>query len=152
MLELAFEGDPWAVVDRRELGREGPSFTIDTVRELAREYGGPEAVRVHMVLGSDNLVGLEGWRDVEELLAAVQPVVVHREGAPEPLLARLAARLSPAALAALERGLLRLPPVEAAATALRARLGAGAEPGPELDPRVREYIRARGLYRPPERG
>lgn len=146
MLALALEGEPDFAIEGCELGRAGPSYTIDTVRELERRFAA-RAPELFLVLGSDNLPGLPDWYEVEELLARVQPIVVHREGDPAEHLRALAGRLSPPALQRLERGFLRLPAFEAAASELRARLARGADVGELLTPAVRDYVREHGLYR-----
>lgn len=153
MIRLATRGEPGFEVHDLELARIGPSYTIDTVRVLPAALGLPEDVPIHLILGSDVLDGLAGWREARALLERVQPVVVHRadrvgadEAAIEAHLHAIGRELGPALAAKLRAGYLRLPPVPASATDLRARLpGLGAEV-PDLHADVLAYIRARGLY------
>jgi len=145
MLRLATAGEPRFLVHGLELERTGPSFTIDTVRALPGLLG-EESAAVHLILGSDNLVGLATWREAQELLERVQPIVVHRDGDPEPAYREIESALGPDAVAKLRRGYLALPPVEASSTDLRARLPALGSKVLELPPGVLEHIRARGLY------
>jgi nicotinate-nucleotide adenylyltransferase len=144
LLELAIAGDPAFVVDSRELRRAGPSFTLDTVRELVAERPQGELV---LILGSDNLRGLPDWRGVHDLLALVRPVVVHRSEHPEELLVDLEGRLEERELAALHAGFLRLPPVDCSSTELRTKLARGEALGELLPPGVEARIRELGLYR-----
>ena len=146
MLELLLAGEARFAIDARELSREGPSYTIDTVREILAEQGGAERVRLFLILGTDNLGGLVEWCEVEALLALVEPVVVFREGDPTVLLAALEGELSEGAVRRLERGLLRLPPVAASSTELRGVLARGGDPGEGLSRAVLEYVRRHGLY------
>jgi len=146
MLALLIEGQEDSrrfVVDRRELGRAGPSFTIDTVRELELEFQG---AALHLILGSDNLAALPSWHSVEELLLHTTPIVIFREGDPREVLDALGRSFSSVVLAKLERGFLRLPPVAASSSGLRAILSEGGIPGSILPAAVHAYIRARGLY------
>jgi nicotinate-nucleotide adenylyltransferase len=129
-------------VDRRELTREGPSYSISSAREVLEELGGPEAVELFFVLGSDNLNGLERWREVEALLELAQPIVVPREEHPEERLAALEGALSPAAMQRLRSGLVRVSPLEASSTALRD----GTVGWEGVTPEVAEYIAEHGLY------
>jgi len=145
MLELALAGEPAFSVWDAELGRPGPSFTIDTARELVRLRGGSSGV--HLILGGDNVAGLRDWRDVEELLRLVQPIVVRRAGALRAELEQLA-ELSPAARARLAAGLIEIDPVPVSASDLRARLARGEACGDDLPPGVGEYARRAGIYRP----
>jgi nicotinate-nucleotide adenylyltransferase len=128
-----------------EAERPGPSYTVTSLRELQAARGG--AGEVFLLLGSDQLCGLDRWREVEQLLQLATPLVVLRPGADRDLLGALAGRLSPAALAALEAGFLEPPPVELAASDLRAEVRAGAAAQDlELTPRVAAYIAEHGLY------
>lgn len=144
LLELALADEPDFVIDRRELGRAGPSYTLDTVRELLAER--PD-VELALILGSDNLRGLPDWRGVHELLGLVRPIIVHRSEHPEELLVDLEGRLTPEELAALRAGFLRLPTVDCSSTEVRERLAAGAALGTALPAGVEARIRELGLYR-----
>jgi nicotinate-nucleotide adenylyltransferase len=148
MLERALAGQAsWSVSDL-ELRRSGPSYTLDTVRDLARAVGEPEEASLFMILGSDNLPGLPEWSRVEELLARVQPIVIFRTGVEVSQLTELESRLSAAALERLRAGFLELPPLDASSTEIRENVRSGLEPGVQLSPEVREYIREKGLYTP----
>jgi nicotinate-nucleotide adenylyltransferase len=156
MLRLALRGEPGFEVSDLELERQGPSYTIDTVRALRGSLGLAADASIHLILGSDVLDGLAGWREARALLEAVQPVVVHRAGpmgAADPgdeslerHLAEIAARLSLPLAEKVRAGYLRLPPVPASSTDLRARLpGLDADIG-DLPSEVLAYVRERGLY------
>lgn len=139
----------WSV-SSLELRREGPSYTVDTLRELRQAIGEAQETEIYMILGSDNLAGLPDWRDVEELLALAQPVVIFREGADVQALEALAGQLSEGAMLRLRAGYLSLAPVVASSTDLRQRLAGGADRAEVLDElpaKLREYIEARDLYR-----
>jgi len=142
MLELLLAEVEWTSTWGVELGREGPSYTVDTVRDL-RDLLGPGA-QVFLLIGSDNLTGLASWFRIEELLELVQPIVVHRRGDPLDLAPFLHA--VPVDPARAERWLVDVEPVDAAATDIRARLVRGEDPGPALPPALREYVAARGIY------
>ncbi len=156
MLERVVRDEPrWSTTDL-ELRRAGPSYTVDTVRALGPELGLPGDAEVFLLIGGDNLDGLPEWREVEELLRLVRPVIVFRagEGADGTGPGRRAVeelgrsgRLSAGAVAALLAGFLALPPVEVSSTSLRRRLAAGEDVGDELPDAVREYAVGRGIYR-----
>lgn len=78
MLELAIEGEPGLVVDRRELRRDGPSYTVDTLRELRAELG--PAQPIAWLVGSDSLVQLQTWHRWRELFAYAHVIAVERPG------------------------------------------------------------------------
>jgi nicotinate-nucleotide adenylyltransferase len=78
MLEAAIAGEERFSLDRCEIERVGPSYAIDTVRELmAREPG----VEFHYLIGEDNVATLGTWREIEVLRGLVRFVVLARNGA-----------------------------------------------------------------------
>ncbi|KGQ20718.1 Nicotinate-nucleotide adenylyltransferase [Lysobacter dokdonensis DS-58] len=80
MLDLAVEGEHGLIVDRRELRRAGPSYTVDTLRELRAEYG-PHAPLVWMV-GGDSVFGLDSWHRWRELFELGHLLAIDRPGSP----------------------------------------------------------------------
>lgn len=64
MTRLAFAGVPQVVVDAREIGREGPSYTVDTLREIAAEQ--PDA-QLYLLIGDDQRRSLPGWHRIDEV-------------------------------------------------------------------------------------
>jgi nicotinate-nucleotide adenylyltransferase len=146
MLEIALRGHPeWSVCDL-ELLREGPSYTVDTLRELPGRLGLRDGAELFLIIGWDNLRGLERWREAGAMLDRVQPIVVWRGEDDPALFAHLGRELGRERLAKVERGLLRFPPAPESSTDLRARLARGEDPGASLPPGVLEYVRARGIY------
>lgn len=136
MAALAFADRPWARVDAREVRRGGTSWSIDTARELAAENPG---ARLFWILGSDQLVRLDRWKDAASLCSLVEFAVLSRSG------------LGVEAPAAL-RGQARvtvLPAPEApwSSTAIREALGRGDPSRNGLPPAVTTLIEERGLYR-----
>jgi nicotinate-nucleotide adenylyltransferase len=80
MLREAIASEARFSVDDRELHREGPSYTIDTVRELLGDYPG---VRFIYLIGADNLKDLPRWHEIGELRNLVDFAVLDRGKAPE---------------------------------------------------------------------
>ncbi len=146
MVEIAIAGEKGFEVSDLELARGGPSFTIDTVRALPAAIGERPDVALFLVLGSDNLAQLGEWREARALLERVQPVVVHRDGQPDAALEGVRRALGDALADKVERGYVRLPPVDVSSTDLRDELGLGVAREHEIPRAVLEYIRARGLY------
>lgn len=135
MCRLAFAEFPWAVVDERELRRDGLSWSIDTARELAQEFAG---ARLVWILGADQLARLDRWKDAAELCRRVEFAVLARDGA---------ATVPPAALAScLRLTVLRAPGVDVSSTALRAALRRGDKARNGLPLAVARHIDERSLY------
>ncbi len=140
MLRLAFAEADDVLLYEGELERPGPSYSIDTVREL-RRLCGADGPAFFWILGSDNLAGLGAWKEAGALLAEAAPLVVARPGAelavPSGFDPELAERLA--------AGFLESAAHPATATEVRAELAAGVRPS-HVSRAVWEYARSRGLY------
>ncbi len=77
LVELAIAGQEGLVADDRELRREGPSYTIDTLSSLRAEF--PQRP-LGLIVGMDAFLGLETWHRWEDILTVAHIVVAHRPG------------------------------------------------------------------------
>jgi len=143
MARLAFGELPGVVVDDRETRRDGPTYTIDTLRELQAEQPGAQLV---LLLGTDQVQALPTWNGWQELLALAIVLVADRaEAAGSP------ARFDPHTLPGLpprarfER--LALAPTDTSATDIRARVARGEDLSRLVPPAVARYIDQHHLYR-----
>jgi nicotinate-nucleotide adenylyltransferase len=141
MLRLAMAGKPGLVVSTIEIEHPGPSFTVDTITELRRQYGAK--AEIFFILGWDSLAQLPEWREPARLIAMCRMVAVPRPGCPRPN------------LKALERDIpgisekvifLKKPYIDISATAVREMVSQGESidhlvPGP-----VAKYIKEHQLY------
>jgi nicotinate-nucleotide adenylyltransferase len=75
MIRLAIKGESRFSFDDCEIRREGPSYTIDTVRYLLGNYPG---VRFLYLIGADNVSELTSWHESEELKKLVDFAVFER--------------------------------------------------------------------------
>ena len=136
MLAALLAGEPRCVIDRRELERAGPTFTIDTVRELQAERSGADWF---LILGQDQYAQFHTWRDAPELLQRLTLAVAGRGGrAPQ----------APPALAGLPQRcvLLDMAPTDIAATDIRNRVADGQTVTALVGERVASYIEQHQLY------
>ena len=152
MLDLAVAGERGLAVDRRELHREGPSYTVDTLRSLRGELG--DRVPIVWMIGSDSLLQLHAWSRWRELFTLAHVLAVARQWvaahAPE-VHAEIVPRWreasslekSPAGGFALFEDLPLRPE---SSTELRRRMAAGERWDEWAPPAVAEYIRRHGLY------
>ena len=147
MLKLAIAPFPQLHIDDRELRRDGPSYTIDTLLELRREH---PARPLALVLGADSLAALQHWHRWQEYPALCHLVVLPRPGAAEPDERVLGAFPTAEAgqlctLPAGRRLMLPAPNLDVSSTAIRQAL---AEKGhcPALDADVLAHIHQHGLY------
>ncbi len=135
MCRLAFADMAQTVIDDRESHRCGPSYTIDTVRELRLAH--PDA-ELYLIIGADQARAFQSWRHWQELLRHVHLVVADRD--PQ------AGQWQNTALMAATP--LPFNPMDVSATQIRQALGLGRS-SPWLDPRVLGYIQQHQLYSTP---
>ena len=77
LVRLAIEGQSGFVADDRELRRDGPSYTVDTLASLREEF--PDR-SLGLIVGMDAFLGLPGWHRWEEILDIAHIVIAHRPG------------------------------------------------------------------------
>jgi nicotinate-nucleotide adenylyltransferase len=141
MTVIATAANPHFTVSRVDIDRDGPTYTIDTLRDLHTQYAkaGPD-VELFFITGADAMTQILSWRDHEELFDLAHFVGVTRPGHP----------MTPETLAGLPADsvtLLEIPALAISSTDCRDRVGAG-EPVWYLVPDgVVQYIGKHGLYR-----
>ena len=131
MVEAAVRGVPGLVAGRIELDRGGPSFTADTLADLAVEH--PDA-EFYTIVGDDAAAGITTWERFRDVLDRSHIVVVDRPGAPVSL---------PSDIAWLR---VEVPRLEVSSTDLRSRFVDGRPLDYLITPPVLEVIRDRALY------
>ena len=77
MVQRAAAGERRFVVDDRELRRDGPSYTVDTLTSLRHEVGG-EALG--LIVGMDAFLGLHTWHQWDRLIDLAHLIVMQRPG------------------------------------------------------------------------
>jgi nicotinate-nucleotide adenylyltransferase len=159
MVLEAIRDEPRFLLDMREIERAGPTYTIDTLRELRAALG--EHVPLVLIMGSDQFERLDTWRDWTKLLEHAHLAVARRADAlltPSYALQEYfnAHWARPHVVLEAARGRIveiDMTPVDASATEIRALLA--QPPSPARDSRLAEivpapvldYIRAHQLYR-----
>jgi nicotinate-nucleotide adenylyltransferase len=134
MTVIATASNPRFSVSRVDIDRPGPTYTIDTLRDL-RANEGPEA-EFFFITGADALAEILTWHDADELFTLAHFVGCTRPGH----------RLTGAGLPDAKLSLVEIPALAISSTECRARVEAG-EPVWYLVPDgVVQYIAKRGLY------
>ncbi|MBL4832975.1 MAG: nicotinate-nucleotide adenylyltransferase [Pseudomonas sp.] len=154
MVRLAAGGVAGMVVDDRELQRDRPSYTLETLESLRSELG--DTVTLFMILGWDAFGGLPAWHRWDELLGLCNLVILQRPDydpeLPEVLKDLLAARsVSEPGSANARSGqivCLTQTPLAISATHIRQLLKERRSPRFLLPDAVLEYIETNGLYQP----
>ena len=138
MTVIATASDPRFRVSRVDVDRAGPTYTVDTLRDLRDEYAAASIdVELYFITGADALTSITSWRDADEVLALAHLVGVTRPGHP----------LQDPGLPEGSVTLVEVPALAISSSDCRARVAVGA-PIRYLVPRgVVEYVAKRGLYR-----
>ena len=89
MVEMAISSDSRLSVDQREIVREGPSYSIDTLKDIRSEIGPDEPLI--MVLGMDSFLSIPTWADWQALIQYAHILVVSRPGWEPDLISELSA-------------------------------------------------------------
>jgi nicotinate-nucleotide adenylyltransferase len=137
------------MLDTLELERGGPSYSVDSLREMRRRTDSP----LVLILGADAFNGFAGWKSPEQILRLAHLAVCcrpgfeidvdlfaehHVESAIE-LSGRSAGAILP----------LQIDPIDCSSSAVRTALLEGRTPRQLLSPAVANYIDEHNLYRKP---
>ncbi len=139
LAQLAFEahklGAPSAqvLIDDRELMREGASYTIQTLSELAQLYPGAQ---FYLILGQDQALDFIHWKNHAEIPKLCRLAVAKRPGVPQEWHNQSLGDF-------IE---LRVPLSPISATTIRERIAANLQATDLLDPDVIQFIQQQGLY------
>lgn len=152
MLRLALRDQPDWVIDERELARDKPSYTIDTLSDLRRDLG-PD-VAIAWLVGMDAFACLDQWHRWRELGQRAHIIVVGRPGSAMPSAGPVAewaeSRLAtPERLRDAAAGLvvhLAVTQQDIASSQLRAAVRAGLTPRYLVPDAVAAYIDNHKLY------
>jgi nicotinate-nucleotide adenylyltransferase len=141
MVELGIADNACFRLSRIELEREGPSYSVVTVEQLARENPGVDLV---FLMSAEAAHSLSTWRAPRRLLELCQVAVVPRLGYALPSRAWLAGEFPGQA----DRFIfVDTPALGHSASDIRARVRAGRSIRYLVPPAVQEYIVQHGLYR-----
>ncbi len=152
MAQAAVNGQEGFVVDDREVRRDGPSYTVDTLRSLRAEF---PTCPLGLILGMDAFLKLPGWHQWEQILELAHIIVAHRPGWRAPdygVLGELLERHGTHKVEALheaEAGRVHIHAVtqlEIASTDIRELIAIGRDPRFLMPDRVIEVLRKYGCY------
>ncbi len=135
MVKRAIASNPRFSVSRVEIDRDGPSYTIDTIRALQPLY--PQGLC--FIVGADLLLQIETWREPDALLASIPFLIAPRDGLSRELFT--AAPFDRATIQPLE-----MEEVDLSSTWVRAEIRRGDGIPKCVPPEVASYIEEHGLY------
>lgn len=152
MVDVAIAGQDGFVSDDRELRRDGPSYSIDTLIELRAEY--PER-SLGLIVGMDAFLGLPKWHRWDEILDSAHIVVAHRPGWKAPDIGPLGELIAERGTHRVEdlhdttHGRIHIHAVtqlEIASTEIRELVANGRDPRFLMPDAVRDVIEETGVY------
>ncbi|MDI9232660.1 nicotinate-nucleotide adenylyltransferase [Limnohabitans sp. HM2-2] len=146
MTRLSFAQVPQVVVDERELQRQGPSYTVDSLRELKAQF--PQA-QLFLLIGDDQRRSLPSWRQIEEIARLAIICAAGRDGA-VPAWRDSSAETSATAPQPFDARIqtLSMPLMPHSATDIRALVATDRNIEGLVPPAVERYIHEHHLYRP----
>lgn len=152
LVDVAVRGQAGFVSDDRELRRDGPSYSIDTLSDLRREF--PQR-SLGLILGMDAFLGLPKWHRWTEILDLAHIVVAHRPGWRAPDMGALGELIAAHGTHRVEdlhqatHGRIHIHAVtqlEIASTEIRELVAAGRDPRFLMPDAVRDVIEETGIY------
>ncbi len=135
MTVIATASNPRFAVSRVDIDRPGPTYAVDTLRDLRRAYG--RRARLFFITGADALANILSWKDADTCLGLAHFVGVTRPGFV----------LSDEHLPRDAVSLVQVPAMAISSTDCRARVAAGLPVWYLVPDGVVQYIAKRGLYR-----
>ena len=135
MTVIATASNPRFHVSRADSDRDGPTYTVDTLRDMRAIFGGD--AELFFITGADALARILSWRDALEMLTMAHFVGVTRPGF----------ELSDDHLPADTVTLVEVPAMAISSSTCRERVAAGQPVWYLVPDGVVQYINKRGLYR-----
>jgi nicotinate-nucleotide adenylyltransferase len=130
MLSIAIEGNDRFTLDSRETLRDGPSYSVDTLRELHSETPDDE---LFLLVGADAAWDLPRWHNSLSLTEYAKLYVLTRPGFEVPELEMVS-------------GFLEVPEINLSASRIREAVARGDSLRYLVPPGVLEFIESKGLY------
>lgn len=143
MLSLALEGISHFKICEIELKRTGPSYTIDTVKEIQKAY--PEEI-FFLILGEDAVCRFQEWKEIHELSRLIPFLIGSRPGFNLETELKKLFELDRELLQAILKGLVPTKQMEICSTDLRQRLEKRLYCGHLIPAKTLDYIYENQLY------
>ena len=142
MCRRAFAGIEGVIVSDIEIRREGASYTVDTLRELADDDR-----RLFMLCGTDMILTLDSWHEPDEIFRLAYPVYIRRES-DESLDERLIEKVTEYRNKYGKNVVkIKAPAIEVSSSDIRKRIADGEDFSSLVPEAVADYIKEKGLYK-----
>lgn len=139
MLKLAVRGNPGFVINDIEINSEGsePDYTVNTLLKLREQYIN-EQVKFYLIIGMDQLINLDKWKDPGKLFLLSEVVVINRPGY---LVTQVENEYSRQAI------MVPVPNIDISSTDIRYRVSENRSIKYLVTPEVENYIYEHKLYK-----
>lgn len=147
LVEAAVASNPFFEASRLELERTGPSYTVDTVKQIIADG----TTKVNLIIGGDNVPFLKDWHNSEELLSICRLLVVPRlrylSDAHNESVIQTIAESEPEQIDGADIRIVDFPGIAISASNIRKRIGLGKTVLYMVPPEVDKLIQSNRFYR-----
>lgn len=152
MLAIELQNYPHFVIDRCEIDRQTPSYTLETLSELKEKCPNRPIL---FAMGMDAFASLPQWHRWREIIELAHLIIVNRKGCSPPKQAPLARLIKqrlvskPSDLLEQQAGAflyLQIPPVSISSTDIRQKIASGQDVVNDISQAVYRYIKDNKLY------
>lgn len=135
MVDLAIENNRRFASSIVDIKRGGPTYTVDTLKDLKEEFGEP--TELFLIVGADSIADLPKWHKVKELLGMCEVLAFARPGSLMEIAPEIRKKVRQT----------QAPLIDISATEIRQIVKSGKEIRYLVPEIVAEYIKKRGLYK-----
>ena len=139
MTVIATASNPLFDVSRMEVDRDGPTYTVDTLRRLKELYGAQ--TELFFITGADAIEEILAWKDHEELFGLARFIAATRPGYD------IAAFVGQEPEGPPQITVMNIPALAISSTDIRARVAAGRPIRYLVPEGVKSYVEKAGIYR-----
>ncbi|MBA4074255.1 MAG: nicotinate (nicotinamide) nucleotide adenylyltransferase [Cyanobacteria bacterium PR.023] len=147
LVEAAVASNPFFEASRLELERTGPSYTVETVKQIIADG----TTKVNLIIGGDNVPFLKDWHNSEELLSICRLLVVPRlrylSDAHNESVIQTIAESEPEQIDGADIRIVDFPGIAISASNIRKRIGLGKTVLYMVPPEVDKLIQSNRFYR-----
>jgi nicotinate-nucleotide adenylyltransferase len=142
MVSAACQDNPKLFASRLELERKGPSFTVDTLKQIDTDLK-HIGVHINLIIGEDNLPFISQWHNANEIFRLCRLIIAPRDKQPHHT-----DYVSPSQLpSGVDAAWLTLPHIGVSSTNIRQRVKEGRSVLYLVPPRVDAIIQKKGYYK-----
>ena len=144
MIRLAIADNSRFDISDYELKKQGPNYTLDTVRYFRNRLS--DNIQIYWLIGADSLEDLPHWHGVTDLIDECNLTVMYRGGFKPPDFWKFEPIWGKQRVKKLLQNVIKTPLIDISSTEIRRRLATGKDISDMVCPEVLQYIHKHGLY------